>query len=454
MLRRSLYYNFRFIYKISRFVRNRFTGNGILLAGAMVIAGVFGFDTRQTLSFQIFSILVCLLFLSLICSFFFRGHFQISRKLPANATVGVPLNYKLQIENTGKNAQADLLLTDQLFTRFPEFSEFASSTDPLDHQRNRFDRFVGYPRLMRLIQQRRGGFIYDSEPVEVTGNNRAYIDSTLLPIQRGWLQFDHVLVTKPDPFGLLRSQKKFSAKDKLLVYPRYFPLNRLSLTGSRKYQPQGRTTGNRSGDSEEFLCLREYRVGDPLKKIHWKSFARFNKPVIKEFHDEYCDRRGLILDTFRSDKPERLFEDAVSVAASFALADQQPDTQLDLMFIEDKSYCFSSGNGKLSQASMLEILACVQPGTNFNINALEQLALKYINQCSVYIMILLDWDEPRRTLVRSLRQQGMTVLTVILREDKKTTDLDTDPMLGQPEHLFEVRSTHIDEDLNSLTVTT
>jgi len=72
------------------------------------------------------------------------------------------------------------------------------------------------------------------------------------------------------------------------------------------------------GQSEEFVSLRDYRRGDPLRHIHWRSWAKAGKPVVKEFEDEFFVRHALVLDTFIDDPHSELFEEAVSVAASFA----------------------------------------------------------------------------------------------------------------------------------------
>ena len=60
----------------------------------------------------------------------------------------------------------------------------------------------------------------------------------------------------------------------LLVYPRYFTFGELPLPMGRRYQPGGIPLASEVGDSLEFIGTREYREGDPLRKIHWRSWAR------------------------------------------------------------------------------------------------------------------------------------------------------------------------------------
>lgn len=447
MIQQLLFSNFRLVSKSSQLLRSKLTTNGLLVLMAAIMAGVFGFDTWQTLSFQIFSLLFSILLFSLLCSFYFYKRFTIRRYLPDFASVGQVVKYELLVQNHTWTKQADLKIQDELETSLPSFTEFKKTRDPLDSKRNWFDRYIGYPRLMSLIQQQRGGFIQSGDNFSVPRSGEYRVSNILVPVRRGYLNFANIRLMKPDPFGLVNSVRNFPIKDKLLIFPRYINLGKVNLPGSRKYQPQGRALSNAVGESEEFLSLRDYRTGDPLKKIHWKSFARLNKPVIKEYHDEYCVRQGLILDTFNSVKNDSLFEDAVSAATSFAMSCIQQDSILDLMFAGDKPYRFSAGRGSMTLVNMLEILACVQSTDRDNLDELQHLTVNFINECSVYICILLDWDERRKKLIRTLRQNGIAVLCVIITSESRPEGLDLDPLFDTPQYFHIVRQVEFEHDL-------
>lgn len=450
MLQKLLFRNFRLIYKTSRALRSRFTANGLMVLIAAITAGVFGFDTWQTLSFQIFSLLFCILLIALLCSLFFPNRLTVRRRLPEFATVGQPVKYDLVIDNPDSRNQVDIEVADQLEDSFPQFEEFRREKDPLDLKRNWFDRSIGYPRLMTLIQRRRGGFIQRGDRLSLPARSRQRTSSTLVPVHRGYLDFAAVRLLKPDPLGLVYSVRKIPLHDRLLVFPRYFHLGKIVLPGSRKYQPQGHAMSGSVGDSEEFLALREYRAGDPLKKIHWKSFARLNTPIIKEYHEEYCVRQGLILDTWNNTDNETLFEDAVSAASSFVMSCLQQDSILDLMFVGDKSYRFHAGRGSMTLENMLEILACVQSTHTDNLDALEQMTSRVVHECSVFVCILLGWDERRRNMIRTLRRHGITLLCIVMDTGPDRAHLDTGPLLDQPGFLHEVRQTDFERDLQDV----
>ena len=89
----------------------------------------------------------------------------------------------------------------------------------------------------------------------------------------------------------------------MLVYPRYHTLDSLPLPIGRRYQPGGIPLASEVGDSLEFVGTREYREGDPPRKIDWRSYARLGRPVVKEYQEEYFSRIALVLDTYLPRRP-------------------------------------------------------------------------------------------------------------------------------------------------------
>ena len=175
MLRRLLFANFKLVYKLSQWKRYRFTSAGTMILLIMPVAGVFGFDTRSTLSFQLFSITLCLLIVAIISSLFFRGKFLIERTLPEYGTVGSPVNYSCTIKNANNKAKKGLVLIEDLEANFPSIDEFNKAKDPFDKKRNRIDRFIGYPRLVNILQKRRGGSIQPIAIDFIAENSKYYI---------------------------------------------------------------------------------------------------------------------------------------------------------------------------------------------------------------------------------------------------------------------------------------
>jgi uncharacterized protein (DUF58 family) len=194
------------------------------------------------------------------------------------------------------------------------------------------------------------------------------------------------------------------------------------------------------GESEEFVSLRDYRPGDPLRRIHWKSWAKTGKPIVKEYQEEFFVRHALILDTFQKTGYSKVFEEAVSIAASFAYSIQAQDSLLDLMFVGPDAYCFTSGRGLAYIDKMLEVLASVSACRNRPFNVLPPLVMERASLLSGCICILISWDEERKRFIGQLKELGVPLLVVVVTEGNTSNTLDPGPMKDRPEsfHIMEV----------------
>jgi uncharacterized protein (DUF58 family) len=238
-----------------------------------------------------------------------------------------------------------------------------------------------------------------------------------LAYRRGTLKLEGASVARADPLGLVRSLARVRLPDKVVVLPRRYNLPQIVLPGARRYQHGGVALASSVGDSEEFMSLRDYRPGDPLQRIHWKSYARSGKPVVKEYQDEFFERHALALDTFTG-RGDAAFEEAVSLAASFACTLDTQESLLDLVFVGSESYCYTAGRGQMQPGSLVEILAGVRPAAGQPFRRLHDAVLARRAALSGCILILLAWDEPRQALVRALQQCGVPLKVLLVSGQK------------------------------------
>jgi uncharacterized protein (DUF58 family) len=435
MLARALYHNFRIIHRLSQWSRQRMTPIGLAFAGTLVTAGIFGVNTRQTLAYQIFAFVAAVLVLAAVASLRHRPSLRLRRVLPRHGTAGVPLIYAVEVRNAGTRREQDLTLLDELDAPFPTFAEFRSGRDPEDARRNWFDRKVGYPRLVAQLRQRRGATIAPADVPPVPPGETARVEIELLPLRRGYLRFRRLTLGRPDPFGLVRALARFPAPDTLLVLPRLYRAPEIRLPGQRRLQPGGMALASTVGDSQEFLSLRDYKPGDPLRAIHWRSFARRGQPVVKEFQDEFFVRQGLVLDTWLADRAPARFEDAVSVAATLALRTPDRDALLDLMFVGREAHRFTIGRGLGQSENMLEVLACVEPARAGDFGDLAGLVLRHLAETSALLCVLLDWDAPRRALVAQVESHGVPVVALVVGASAEGLAADPGPLAAHPDRL-------------------
>lgn len=122
-----------------------------------------------------------------------------------------------------------------------------------------------------------------------------------------------------DPFGLVELTRSFSAYDTLTVIPRTEPLPPVHLAGEASgYGDGSRRSLALAGDDD--VIPRSYRRGDDLRRVHWRSTARYGELMVRREEQPQRSRATVLLDTrrlaFEGAGPDSAFEWAVSGAAS------------------------------------------------------------------------------------------------------------------------------------------
>jgi uncharacterized protein (DUF58 family) len=413
----------------------RITAAGFGITGAALVAALLGPDTESNVAYQAFTLLVCLLLVSFVFSWFFRAQFSATRLLPRFGTVGAPLNYSVKLRNLSPKSQKGLALLENLADPRPPFSEWLAGTQAEDKQIRSF-RFSHRPRTNWY----RVAALRESTVPPVPAEQEIEVRAELTPLRRGVLRFNGVTLARPDPLGLFRAFTTVPSPQTTLVLPKRYPLPPIALPGTMKYQAGGIALASNVGQSDEFVALRDYRHGDPLRHIHWRSWAKTGKPVVREFEDEFFVRHALVLDTFSDHPRTDIFEEAVSVAASFAYSIRTQESLLDLLFVGPQSYCFTAGRGLARSDQMLEILASVQTCRDHLFLELEDLVLNHIKVVSGCICVLIAWDDERQSFVKKLLALGVPVMVLVIVPAGYRDTLDAGPMRDEPGqfHVLEV----------------
>lgn len=417
---------------VEYWLRRRFTGAGQMVLVAALVGALFGIDTRKTLGSQIFGLGISLIFIAVVSSLYRLKGLTAIRYLPRYATVGVPVRYSVQIKNSTSHSINNLTIQERPPDPRPSLTAFLHTAAPWEERVNFLDRFIGYPRWRWLVHQgRRIDNVKLIHLPMLTTGAEAIVELEFTPVRRGPLLLKNLEVKRTDPMGLCWRYMVLNCQDRLIVLPQRYSIPPQRPLGRRRLQPGGVALAATVGDSQEFIGLREYRVGDSTRHIHWAAWARSGTPVVKEYQDEYFSRQSLILDSFISNGQEEAFEVAVSVAASFVEPLTGGDALLDLMFVADKAYTLTGGRGVLSAHALLEALACVEPqSTAFT--QLSSAVLAHAPLLSSCICIFLAWDAPRQELVHNLRVLGTPLKIFIVGE---SSSLEYGPMVDQPQNL-------------------
>lgn len=139
---------------------------------------------------------------------------------------------------------------------------------------------------------------------------------------RGLFETGPLLVRASDPFGMVRVDRQFTARTPVLVTPVVEPLGSMSTAHGAGIS--GSATSQRSGLlGADDVLVREYRTGDDVRRIHWRSTARTRRMMVRREEQAWDPAVVILLDSRErahvGTGPASSFEWAVSAAASIAV---------------------------------------------------------------------------------------------------------------------------------------
>jgi len=401
---------------LDRRLRDRLTPAGWLALGAAGAAAAAGIDLNQTLTAQAFTLLGSFLAVGFLSSRTFRARLEARREQPRYATAGEEFVYRVTLTNRGAKPLADATVGERFRDPRPGYEEWRAAREPGEQRRNWFDREAGYFRWRWLIERR---IPQDASqvalPVLAPGQSHT-VRLSFRPRRRGRIELAGLDIGHVDALGLVRGLARVPLAARVVALPKRYRIPSIALPGARKFQQGGVSLSGSIGDSQEFLALRDYRPGDPLQHVHWKSFARTGKPIVKEYQDEFFERHALVLDTGSANGEDAAFEEAVAVAASFVYTIDTLECLLDLLFVGGEVTAYTTGRGQSQSEQMLEVLAGVGPSPPARFVELANAVLARRATVSSIIVVLLAWDEPRRRFVAQARSSGLDVRALLVSE--------------------------------------
>ena len=130
------------------------------------------------------------------------------------------------------------------------------------------------------------------------------------------------------PVRAVETSRTFTRSQHLLVTPQVHraarrPARRADRAGSGENRPRAIASAG-----EDDATVREYRDGDDLRRVHWRSTARRGELMVRREEQPWQSRCALLLDTrtisHHGDGPSSSLEWAVSAAASVGVRPDPP----------------------------------------------------------------------------------------------------------------------------------
>jgi uncharacterized protein (DUF58 family) len=261
------------------------TTRGRAFIAAGIVAGVFGLGLGQRELVSLGAVLILLPLLSALAAGRARYRVRCLRQIvPARVPAGQAARVTIQLDNVTRLPTGLLLAEDTI--------PYALGTRP---------RFV-------------------LDRIEAGGSRR--ISYRLQSDRRGKFAVGPLYVRVADAFGLVRLGRSVALPGTLVVTPAITALPWTAFGGAW-LREGGTRASTAAAAGEDDVVPRAYRDGDGLRRVHWRSTARYGELMVRREEQRWRNRAVLFLDSRASAHggrgPSSSFEYAVSAAASIGV---------------------------------------------------------------------------------------------------------------------------------------
>jgi uncharacterized protein (DUF58 family) len=159
-----------------------------------------------------------------------------------------------------------------------------------------------HAQKLRLHDLHPGGWAVRGMPrtLVLPARSDLMLDYAVTPDARGQFTFQGCQVQLRSPWHGWTARRVVGAPSSVRVYPNFAALAELAgLSVELASRSVGARLQRRRGEGTEFQELRDYRVGDSLRKIDWKATARASRLISREYRDERNQQVVLMLDCGR-----------------------------------------------------------------------------------------------------------------------------------------------------------
>ena len=286
---------------------------------------------------------------------------------------------------------------------------------------------------------------YSSHVVNMLRGRRVYSwRVTTICRQRGRYQLGPIRLTSSDPFGLFPMQRDLLPTTNVVIYPLTFDIHQFALPlgvlpgGDALRRRTHYVTTNASG-------VRDYAPGDSFSRIHWRSTARRNRLIVKEFElDPLADiwivpdmaifshiapRQDLFapnpeeshlpewmrMEDFKL--PATTEEYTVAVAASLAQFFLRNDRAVGMLGYGQSNEVVQPDRGERQMNRLLETLSVLRAEGEVPIADMLHAESHLFPRGTTLIVVTPTTQDNWPTAARQLARRGLRVVTVLINPE-------------------------------------
>jgi uncharacterized protein (DUF58 family) len=254
----------------------------------------------------------------------------------------------------------------------------------------------------------------------VEPRGRRQVTYTVRSDVRGRYQLGPLSIRLTDPFGMCELHRSFSSMDTLVVTPPVAQLPVVQLAGEWAGSGESRARAIATA-GEDDAATREYRQGDDLRRVHWRSTARLGQLMVRREEQPWQSRCTVLLDTrsiaHRGEGPASSFEWAVAAAASIGVHLVRHGYHVRLLSDTGGSVASvahdPSGVGNDFEGALRDALAVIEPSHNETFRDAAS-ALRRGGGDGLLVAVLGSTDAEETSQLAQLRQGASAAVAVLM----------------------------------------
>jgi uncharacterized protein (DUF58 family) len=247
---------------------------------------------------------------------------------------------------------------------------------------------------------------------------------------RGTFQLGGLTLVSGDPFGFFQLTRHIPATTSVLVYPAIVPLEDFApeggvLSGGEAQRQRAYfVTTNAAG-------IRDYAPGDSFNRIHWRSTARRDRLIVKEFELDPLSELWILLDLNAAAHVARPFdtggvaygevylppssaEYAIAVAASISAHFLIKERSLGFIAHTPQRNVLQPDRGGRQLTRILESLALAKVESDLPFAQLIALESHQLTRGAIAMLISSDTGDAWLAEAQLLVRRGVRVVAVLI----------------------------------------
>ncbi len=236
--------------------------------------------------------------------------------------------------------------------------------------------------------------------------------------QRGKYRLGPITIYFCDPLGLFFLKRVYNVFSDVYVYPKTFIIRKFPRLVKGSLPWFGIETARRSGDDDEFFGTREYKEGDPIRRIHWLSTARKNKLIVKQFQSQSYFRATIIFNLNKDNNfgegKESVAEYIIKIVASTAKHLLEEGVSLEIIAHVGEIVHIPFNKGPEYLEEILRFLTVAQAESRVNLGEVFEEFNRYVPNDSSLIVVMLDKEWEHLQAMFSLNKRNISLIPLIL----------------------------------------